>query len=352
LKQENKSENLRDLIANSIKQNFPSNDIFQFKQLLEEALVKVINDLESGIGSKNEDKNHSRNIKLNIGADSHKQVHTQNKQVSNELKSTKVVNRLHKGLLYESQHQNKEQIIKKCRSPNEKKKEANVSLKAQPENKSKNDQLINNKCEKNYLFNPSLKGYLNKHLKDKEKQSIERVENPRYLIGSQLNKCQIKKRKSEEKESKQIKSYIENSTNPKYSINPTNFNTKKIDCGKKRADKNISSDQTHVNSSRRVEHSNQQSNDYLREVKLNIEENLKNLLNFSYENFLQKEKENSESSRRSMSKSNLNISNPNSLNNDFSSINQPRKEIQLTGSIQLDNVDENLRNQVFRKINN
>lgn len=88
---------------------------------------------------------------------------------------------------------------------------------------------------------------------------------------------------------------------------------------------------------------------------MSLEDNLKNLLNFSYENFMTKDKDDSDSiSAKSFEKSPLNFSHSKSLNKESlieESIDQIKNTIQYTGMINLDKFDDNIRKIVFRKIN-
>ena len=91
---------------------------------------------------------------------------------------------------------------------------------------------------------------------------------------------------------------------------------------------------------------------YLNEIKLNIDDNLKNLFNFSYENFYYKDKDHSDlisnsdddkrkNMRKQVNESQLNEFQTEELNN--------KNDIMYTNEISFDEVDEKLKNIVFRK---
>ncbi len=88
---------------------------------------------------------------------------------------------------------------------------------------------------------------------------------------------------------------------------------------------------------------------------MSLEDNLKYLLNFSYENFMSREKDDTDSiSSRSFERSYLNFSHSNSIPRESAieeSMDQNKNQIQYTGMINLDKFDDNIRNMVFRKIN-
>ena len=91
----------------------------------------------------------------------------------------------------------------------------------------------------------------------------------------------------------------------------------------------------------------------MREVKLNIEDNLKNLLNFSYENFLSKERESSDTySRKSIEKSNL--TNNQSMNNYENNLEnifsfKRKNKITFTSDINLEKNDYRIGDFMFKK---
>ena len=141
--------------------------------------------------------------------------------------------------------------------------------------------------------------------------------------------------------------------NSKLLIKPIKNSQNKLNSNKI-ADKNFNSnEQTNINSSQRNEQSNHQSHDNMREVKLNIEDNLKNLLNFSYENFLSKERESSDTySRKSIEKSNLTNNqsmnnNENNLENIFSF--KRKNKITFTSDINLEKNDYRIGDFMFKK---
>ncbi len=88
---------------------------------------------------------------------------------------------------------------------------------------------------------------------------------------------------------------------------------------------------------------------------MSLEDNLKYLLNFSYENFMSREKDDTDSiSSKSFERSHLNFSQSDSIHRESAleeSMDQNKNQIQYTGMINLDKFDDNIRNMVFRKIN-
>ena len=77
---------------------------------------------------------------------------------------------------------------------------------------------------------------------------------------------------------------------------------------------------------------------YLNEIKLNIDDNLKNLFNFSYANSDDDKRKNM---RKQVNESQLNEFQTEELNN--------KNDIMYTNEISFDEVDEKLKNIVFRK---
>lgn len=97
------------------------------------------------------------------------------------------------------------------------------------------------------------------------------------------------------------------------------------------------------------------SKDFMKEIKLNIDDNLKNLFNFSYENFYKKELENSDLMSNSDDEKSryqrkcINESNLNDFQTDEISNNNLNNDIMFTNEISFDRADENLKEIVFRK---
>jgi len=97
------------------------------------------------------------------------------------------------------------------------------------------------------------------------------------------------------------------------------------------------------------------SQDFMKEIKLNIDDNLKNLFNFSYENFYKKEIDNSDLLSNSDDEKSryqrkcINESNLNDFQTDEISNNNLNNDIMFTNEISFDKAEENLKEIVFRK---
>ncbi len=97
------------------------------------------------------------------------------------------------------------------------------------------------------------------------------------------------------------------------------------------------------------------SKDFMKEIKLNIDDNLKNLFNFSYENFYKKEIDNSDLLSNSDDEKSryqrkcINESNLNDFQTDEISNNNLNNDIMFTNEISFDKAEENLKEIVFRK---
>lgn len=97
------------------------------------------------------------------------------------------------------------------------------------------------------------------------------------------------------------------------------------------------------------------SQDFMKEIKLNIDDNLKNLFNFSYENFYKKEIDNSDLLSNSDDEKSryqrkcINESNINEFQTEEMSNNNLNNDIMFTNEISFDKAEENLKEIVFRK---
>ena len=97
------------------------------------------------------------------------------------------------------------------------------------------------------------------------------------------------------------------------------------------------------------------SKDYLKEIRLNIDDNLKNLFNFTNENYYFKDKEhsdllsNSDDEMPRNKRKHLNNSQLNEFQTEELSNANKQNDIMYTNEISFDEIDEKLKNIVFRK---